>query len=255
MRRLATWIVALLLAAPCLAQGAEAVDLELVLSVDSSGSVDDMEFELQRAGYAEALVHPEVLQAIRSGPNKAIALSVVEWSGPGIEAEIVGWTRIGTPEDARNVARKIMAAPRTIFGGGTGIGAAIASGMVRLEASPFTSKRRVIDVSGDGFNNRGPLPETVREGVLARGIVINGLTVGDPEGWLTEYFKQYVIGGRGAFVLAARDYKDFQRAVVRKLIREIFVSDAGSVSGVSAAGSACVAKLAAPPAKSSPRYP
>ncbi len=228
MHRLVAWFLVLFLAAPCIAQAVEPVDLELVLSVDSSGSVDELEFELQRVGYAEALVHPDVLRAIRSGPHRAIALSFVEWSGPGIEAEIVGWTRIATPADARAVARQILAAPRTIFGGGTGIGAAIASGLARLEASPFKAKRRVIDISGDGFNNKGMLPDLVRDAVVARGVVINGLTVGDPDGWLTEYFKEFVIGGRGAFALAAMDFKDFQRAVVRKMFREIFVSETQS---------------------------
>ena len=85
MHRLVARFLVLFLAAPCVAQAVEPVDLELVLSVDSSGSVDELEFELQRVGYAEALVHPEVLRAIRSGPYKAIALSFVEWSGPGIE--------------------------------------------------------------------------------------------------------------------------------------------------------------------------
>lgn len=227
MHRLAAWFLALFLAAPGMAQPVQPVDLALVLSVDSSGSVDDLEFELQRVGYAEALVHPDMLRAIRSGPHKAIALSFVEWSGPGIESEIVGWTRIATAADARAVAARILAAPRTIFGGGTGIGAALVSGLARLEASPFKAKRRIIDISGDGFNNRGTLPDLVRDGVVARGVVINGLTVGDRDGWLTEYFKEFVIGGRGAFVLAAKDFKDFQRAVARKLIREIFVSEIG----------------------------
>jgi len=244
MIRLAAWFLALSLAVVPLARAAEPVDLELVLSVDSSGSIDELEFELQRIGYARALVHPDVLKAIGSGPHKAIALTFVEWSGPGIEAEIVGWTRIATPADARAVAAQIEAAPRTIFGGGTGIGAAILSGMARLGANPFSAKRRVIDISGDGFNNRGPLPQSVRDGVVANGVVINGLTVGDPDGWLTQYFKENVIGGRGAFVLEAKDFKDFERAVVRKLFREIFVSEAappaalsaGAAGGTSSAG-------------------
>lgn len=226
MHRPTVWLLILLLAFSGIARAAEPVDLELVLSADSSGSIDDLEFELQRAGYADALVHADVLKAIRSGPHKAIALSFVEWSGPGIEAEIVGWTRIASEEDARLVAAKLLSAPRTIFGGGTGIGAAIASGAARLDASPFKARRRVLDISGDGFNNRGPMPEPARDAAVARGILINGLTVGDPDGWLTEYYKNSVIGGPGTFVIAAKDFKDFHRAVVRKLLREIFVSRA-----------------------------
>jgi len=260
MHRPAVWLLVLFLAVPGIARAVEPVDLELVLSVDSSGSIDELEFELQRVGYAEALVHPDVLKAIGSGRYKAIALSFVEWSGPGIEAEIVGWTRIASPDDARAVAKRIMAAPRTIFGGGTGIGAAIASGTARLEASPFSAKRRVIDISGDGFNNRGMPPDPARDIAVARGIVINGLTVGDPDGWLTKYFQDLVIGGNGAFVIAAKDFKDFQRAVVRKLFREIFVSEVTTESRehrktapLKVGGSPAAESAAPPSGSSSPR--
>ncbi len=129
---------------------AQRVDVELVLAVDSSGSIDHEEFRLQREGYARALTHPEVLKIIRRGPYRAIAVTFVEWSGPTINTQVVNWTRIAKAEDADIVAAQLLAAPRTIFGGGTALGGAIDLGMALLAESPFKGSRRVIDISGDG---------------------------------------------------------------------------------------------------------
>lgn len=207
------------------ALGAE-VDLELVLSVDSSGSIDSREFALQREGYARALVHPEVLAAIRSGPNGAIALTVVEWSGPGITTRVVEWTRITGREDAEAVAELLLSSPRTIFGGGTAIGAAIADAVADFDANGFNGRRRIIDISADGINNRGVPPQVTREEAIGRGITVNGLAIEPPAGGLEAYFRHAVIGGPGAFVVVANGFADFHDAVLRKLVREIFVSEA-----------------------------
>ncbi len=129
---------------------AESVDIELVLAVDSSGSIDGREFALQRMGYARALTHPDVLAAIARGPHRAIAVVFVEWWGPEIATEVVPWTRITDAASAGAVAQRIVAAPRTIFGGGTALGGAIDLGMALLAESPFKGSRRVIDISGDG---------------------------------------------------------------------------------------------------------
>jgi hypothetical protein len=212
-------------AAPVLAQG-QPVDLELVLSVDSSGSIDGDEFGLQREGYACALTHPEIIRAITSGPYKSIALTFIEWSGPGITTKVVGWTRIAGKADAEAVAAQLLAAPRTIFGGGTSLGAAIEDGVFELENNAFEGRRRVIDISGDGFNNRGPDPEDTRKIAIARGVVINGLAVDEFGGALEEYFRRSVIGGRGAFAISVAGFADFHRAIQRKLLRELFISEA-----------------------------
>lgn len=210
-------------AAPLFAQE---VDLELVLSVDSSGSIDSDEFALQREGYARALTHPEVVRAIASGPSKAIAIAFIEWSGPGIATKVVDWMRIAGPEDAAAAAAQLLAAPRTIFGGGTSLGAAIEDGVFELENNAFRGRRRVIDISGDGFNNRGIDPEEARLGAIRRGITVNGLAVDEFGGALEAYFRRSVIGGPGAFAVSVASFRDFQRAVVRKLLREIFISEA-----------------------------
>ena len=214
------------------------VDLELVLSVDSSGSIDGEEFRLQREGYARALTDPEILMAIREGPYKSIALTFVEWSGPEIHSQVVGWTRIAGEADAARVAGTLMSAERTIFGGGTSIAGAILMGVQLLENSGFRGARRVIDISGDGPNNRGPAVVAARDEALSRGITINGLPILEFENGLDVYFRENVIGGPGAFVQPAAGFADFARAVRKKLLQELnlaggpaAVPDAAPVSG------------------------
>ena len=205
---------------------AQNVDLELVLAVDSSGSIDSEEFELQRIGYASALTHPEVLAAIARGPHRAIAVTLVEWSGPEISTEVVSWTRITDAASAAEVAERIVAAPQSIFGGGTALGGAIYRGMALLARNPYRGLRRVIEISGDGPNNRGPWPNGARDSAVAQGITINGLAILDFDDGLIEHFKEEVIGGPGAFVLAANGFADFARAIVKKLLQELNVASA-----------------------------
>ncbi len=205
---------------------AQGVDLELVLAVDSSGSIDGHEFALQRQGYARALKHPDVLAAIAGGPHRAIAVTFVEWSGPEINTQVVPWTRIKDAASAGAVAERIVAAPRTIFGGGTALGGAIDLGMAMLAESPYQGIRRVIDVSGDGPNNRGRWPTEARGDAVAQGVTINGLAIEDFDIGLVEHFRDEVIGGPGAFVLVAAGFDDFARAVVKKLLQELNVAAA-----------------------------
>jgi hypothetical protein len=204
---------------------AEDVDLALVLAVDSSGSVDSEEFALQRKGYAGALTHPDVLAAIRRGPIGAIAVTVVEWSGPMIRNVVVDWTRISDENSAVEVAAKLLSLPRTIFGGGTAVGAAIDLGMEMLGRNPFTSLRRTIDVSGDGVNNRGRPAELARDEAVAQRVTINGLAIVEFGNDIEAYYRNSVIGGPGAFVIRADGFADFARAVRRKLILEIALAE------------------------------
>ncbi len=200
---------------------AQSVDLELVLAVDSSGSIDGHEFALQRHGYARALTHPDVLAAIARGPHRAIALTLVEWAGPEISAQVIPWTRITDAASAAAVAGRIVAAPRTVFGAGTALGGAIDHGMAMLAQSPFRGVHRVIDISGDGPNNQGRWPAEARDEAVARGVTINGLAIEEFKLGLIEHFRDEVIGGPGAFVVAADGFDDFARAVVKKLLQEL----------------------------------
>jgi hypothetical protein len=215
----------------CAVAVAEPVDLELVLSVDSSGSIDEDEFKLQRHGYARAFTDPRVFEAIRSGRHKSIAVTFTEWSGPRIHNRVVGWTQIATEADAKKFAQALVAAPREIFGGGTSLGGAIDFAAALFDQNGFEGRRRVIDISGDGYNNRGQWPDKARDRAVTRRITINGLPIADFDDSLEDYFRRTVIGGSGAFVIVANGFKDFARAIVRKLILEIYISRRGEAGG------------------------
>jgi hypothetical protein len=199
-----------------------AVDLELILMADGSGSVDDEEFILQRHGHAKALRDPDIFRAIKSGILGRIALSYVEWSGPDLKVPIVNWTVIRTKADLDNFAGLLETHPRELYGGGTAVGDAIVHGADSILKNVFDGTRRVIDISGDGPDRNGMDAVDGRDYAVAKRITINGLPILAFEGdGLAEFFRDNVIGGRGAFFIAANGFKDFYRAVRRKLILEI----------------------------------
>ena len=206
-------------ATPAVAQSD--VDLQLVLAVDASGSVDAVRFDLQKRGYVAAFRHARVLQAIRSGPNQAIAATMVQWTGPTLQVQVVGWSRIGEEKTAAAFAAAIEGAPRQLFGGGTSISGAIDYGSTLFPKSPFRASRRVIDVSGDGSNNRGRPVNLARDEAVAAGMGINGLPILALEPDLDRYYYDNVIGGPGAFVVVAQTYETFADAILKKLITEI----------------------------------
>lgn len=208
------------------------VDLLLVLAADISRSVDAIKFKLQREGYAAALTHQRVLAAIKSMPSSRIAICYVEWSGASAQAIIVDWTSIGTEAEAKGFAEKILAAPR-LFMERTAIGTAIDFSMQQFARSPFRSSRRVIDVSGDGTSNVGREVTAARDDAVAQGVTINGLAIlseiplpfnplhTHPPGGLLRYYQDNVIGGPGAFALAAENHEAFPRLILSKLVKEI----------------------------------
>lgn len=210
----------------------EPVDLLLVLAADTSRSVDARKFKLQREGYAAALTDPKVIEAIQSVATGQIAICFVEWSGIGAHAIVADWTRIGSSEDAQAFAARILDAPRR-FMDRTAIGEAINYAAGLFEASPFVGVRRVIDVSGDGTNNIGRDVVEARDAALAQGITINGLAIlsdeplpynpqhTHPPGGLLLYYQTNVIGGPGAFALAAENHDAFSQLIRNKLVKEI----------------------------------
>src|SRR6202165_1623313 len=151
-----------------------AVDLHLVLAVDASGSVDFTRFELQRRGYVAAFRNPQVLQAIRGGEHQSIAVAMVQWTGPLLQAEIVPWTQIKDQASANSVASLLETTPRRLFGGGPSISAAIDYAMRWFPQSPFKGERRVIDISGDGSNNGGRSVTRARDPGVAGAVHTNG---------------------------------------------------------------------------------
>jgi hypothetical protein len=205
------------------------VDLELVLAVDVSGSVDDMEAQLQRDGYIAAMDNPQVLDAIRSGPLGAIAVTYVEWGTADFQHTAIRWRQIASVEDAKRFADELSEVPLTTSRY-TSISGVIDYAVDLFENNGFEGLRRVIDISGDGTNNSGPPVELARDEAVARGIVINGLPIlndrpnpfgGVPPVDLDRYYERHVIGGAGAFQIPARDFQAFGAAILAKLVREI----------------------------------
>jgi hypothetical protein len=214
------------------ATAAEKVDLQLILAADVSRSVDPDEFHLQREGYASAFTNPKVLNAIQSGPYRAIAVTFVEWSGSEAQRVVADWTVIRDEETAGDFVATLRTAPRS-FQGFTSISAAIDFSMKLFETSGVESERRMIDVSGDGTNNGGRPVTDARDEAVAQGVTINGLAIINqhpnpgytahtqpPEG-LGEYYRQNVSGGPGAFVIVIEDFSTFGEAIVNKLVTEI----------------------------------
>ncbi len=212
------------------------VDILLVLAADISRSLDERKFRLQREGYAEAIISPRVLKAIESGPNGRIAVCLVEWSGPQQQAVIVDWTIVANATDAQRLAARIRDAPR-LFMDRTAIGNAVDFSARLFEKAPATSNRRVIDVSGDGTSNAGRSIITARDEALSQGITINGLAIlsetplpsnpwhTHPPGGLLAWYENNVIGGAGAFALAAEGFEAFGASIASKLIKEIASND------------------------------
>lgn len=219
--------ITLVLAAPVLAEEIE-VDVELFLAVDVSRSMTISELEIQRRGYAEALVSDEVLSAIAKGYLGRIALTYVEWAGPDAQRVVVPWTLIEHPEDAQAVAASITSNFEEAMRR-TSISGALDYAMADFDDNGFESWRRVIDVSGDGPNNQGRPVHHAREDAVAAGFVINGLPLMTDEGlglrWtlddLDKYYEACVIGGPGAFVVPVRSWEAFPAAVRLKIVQEL----------------------------------
>jgi Protein of unknown function (DUF1194) len=214
------------------AWAAERVDLLLVLAADVSRSVDDPKFRLQRSGYAAALENPRVLEAIQSGTNRRIAVCFVEWSGVVSQKVVIDWTIIGDDKSAREFGDRLLEAPRS-FADRTSISGGIDFAMIQFERAPYEGLRRTIDVSGDGTNNSGRDVTVARDEAVAKGVTINGLVIlsesptpwnpehTNPPGGLAQYYRNNVIGGPGAFVMVAENFKSFGNSLINKLIAEI----------------------------------
>ena len=204
------------------------VDVELVLAVDVSRSMTPRELEIQRRGYAEALVSKEVTDAIARGAYGQIALTYIEWAGVFSQREIVGWTLIRTPEDAQAFASQLTAHFNESLRR-TSISGVIDHARSLFNLNGFNGLSHVIDISGDGPNNMGRPVNLARDQAVDRGITINGLPLMTREGmgmqWhledLDQYYKDCVIGGPAAFVIPVLEWEHFPAAVRRKLVLEI----------------------------------
>ncbi|WP_435302885.1 DUF1194 domain-containing protein [Mesorhizobium australicum] len=206
----------------------EPVDVELVLAVDVSLSMSADELEIQRHGYAAALTHDNVLQAIADGAYGKIAVTYVEWAGTNWQRVIVPWTAIATRADAERVVAQLSAQPPN-SARRTSISGALEFGSDLFAESGYQGTKRVIDISGDGPNNQGAPVNLARDGVVRQGIVINGLPLMTRGGFsgvydvndLDRYYSDCVIGGPGAFMIPVNDWTQFPEAIRRKLVLEL----------------------------------
>ena len=197
------------------------VDLELVLAVDVSSSVDEEEYQLQIRGVGAAFRHPDIIAAIESTGGNGIAVGMVQWSDNEEQALVGGWHIIKDAADAAEYARIIRRAPRIIAGGQTSIAGALTFSIDQINNNNIDSSRKVIDVSGDGRANNGVHPMKIRDIALDQNITINGLVIINDEPFLDGYYERGVIGGRGGFMMIAEDYKDYAAMILQKLLREI----------------------------------
>ena len=210
-----------------LVRAQQSVELELVLAINTSTSVDEREFALQTQGLAEAFLHPDVVNAIQLAGPRGIAVSVTHWAGQNRQATVVNWHLVRDGQTAAELASLIAAVPRTIEGL-TDIAGAIDHAVASIEANAYQGERRVIDISGDGSSD-AVSSRVARDNANARGITINGLVIHQQDYSLgelanidlREHYANNVIGGPGAFMMTASDFEDFRVAIRRKLVREI----------------------------------
>ncbi len=204
------------------------VDLELILAVDVSYSMDPDEQALQREGYILGLTSPEFLSALKQGAHGRIAITYFEWAGIADQKVVVPWRIIDGEATAKAFTDEMAAAPyRRAYR--TSISGALLYASPLFDANPFHGLRRTVDVSGDGVNNQGPPVTTIRDELLAKTVTINGLPIMlkrptvasmDIEN-LDVYYEDCVIGGPGAFVVPIKEREHFKDATRTKLVLEV----------------------------------
>ncbi len=195
------------------------VSIELVLAVDTSLSVDDVEFDLQMTGIAKAFRNPEIIDLI--GQQTGVAVTLFQWNEEVDKLHMIPWHLLNDPDSILSFAAKVEALGRNPDRKFTGIGKAIEFGVRLITENEFAGRLLKIDISGDGRDNIGSLTSASRQQARSRGIAINGLPILIDTYNLDRYYREEVISGPDAFLEIARDYDDFARAFLRKLRREI----------------------------------
>jgi hypothetical protein len=219
-------IVAVAAAALCLqlqvTKAKQPVSLELVLAIDCSLSINDVEFYLQLRGIADAFRDEEVIASIVQRSN-GVAVTLVQWDGTLNNHQEPAWQLLRDRNSIAIFADEVEAVRRAKLGYMTGVGYAIDYSRGLINSNDFLGEERKIDVSGDGRSNSGPSPAEARARAIAEGITVNGLAVIDSDPGLKSYYEAYVAGGDGAFVIAADSYDDFAEAIRKKLKRELML--------------------------------
>lgn len=202
------------------AQAAERVSLELVLAVDVSLSVNDLEYRLQMQGIASAFRDAEIAALIASH-ERGVAVVMTQWTGTRNADVPLPWRVLTDEAGAAADADALALLPRAEFGNFTAIGHAISFAVELLETNAYRGDERKIDVSGDGRSNSGPEPSQARLEALAQSITVNGLAITNNDPQLASYYAAHVIGGPAAFVIRAENFESFAEAFRRKLKREL----------------------------------
>src|ERR1700759_4550432 len=206
---------------------ANAVDVQLILAVDVSYSMDMDELAIQREGYAQAIVSKDFLAALKTGPHGKVAVTYFEWAASSDQKIIIPWRVIDGPESADAVSAEILKTPIR-RASRTSISGAIYFAMPLFDESPYKGLRRVIDISGDGPNNNGTPVTIARDEALSKGIIINGLPIMVKEPSystmdidnLDYYYEDCVIGGPGSFVITIKDREKFKEAIRTQMLLE-----------------------------------
>jgi len=209
--------------------------LALALGLDISSSVDQDEDRLQRIGLADALAAPEVQAAILGVPGQQVALMVFEWSGRYQQDVTVDWRLLATRADIQAVAEEVRASRRRYAEFPTALGFALGYAAGLFQAAP-PCLFYTLDVSGDGVNNDGFAPRLAYRNFPLDEVTVNGLTIGGAADDLAGYYRRELIKGPGAFVEEASDFNDFERAMRRKLVRELQARTIGMVAPGAASG-------------------
>jgi Protein of unknown function (DUF1194) len=207
---------------------AEGAALALVLAVDVSASVTADTYLLQRDGIARAFENPRLVDVISATPD-GIEVLVLEWSDPDKIAVTVDWTRVMDGHSAGAFAALVRATKRS-SNGLTAIGPALLAAAAAFDHLSEPTRRRIIDISGDGMANFGIPPAAARDRVVAAGIAINGLAILTEEPWLESYYQNNVVGGPAAFVVVARNFGSFANAMLKKLVQEVAGAPRGALS-------------------------
>ena len=200
---------------------ASETDLNLVIAVDCSYSVDAREYALQIAGIAQVFADPDIAAAIEQGPRGAIGVLIVQWSSRDTQIVTQPWTRLASRQDALDYAARVAPQQRETYDAGTAIASVLTFSNDQLMRAPFVATRSVINIITDGKDNYRKPVRPVRDAIVAQGVTINALAVLNQVSDLVDYLGERVIGGDGAFVEEAASYEDFAEAFKRKLLREI----------------------------------
>ena len=211
------------------ARAQEPVGMQLILAADVSGSVNATRYRTQQDGYLEALGDSRVLNVIRELDPPVLAVTFIAWAR---EQEVmVPWTRVHDATSMDVFRNRLKDEQRPRIGVNTLISRALLF-CDRQFDHEFAGGRKVIDVSGDGDDNQGIFGlREVRDALVAKGIVINGLPIivkppeyifppQPPEG-LEVYYRNYVVGGEGHVTIESIGFDNFKQAILQKLLLEI----------------------------------